>query len=240
MLSYGFIILRHVRCERTNLYWKYCYECIRKFYKDNHIIIIDDNSNYDFIDLHFQSNLHNTTIIQSRYAKRGELLPYIYFIENRLFDVAMIIHDSVFINKYFDENLFNTETYKILWTFEHNWDDQYNEKRIIGYLENNSELLELYQNKTLWKGCFGCMSIINHDFLTRLNAKYNLYNIIDHIQSRHHRSCFERIIAVILQKNAPLCDVLGNIHAYVPWGNVVFENINEWNSLPVIKIWTGR
>jgi len=239
MLTFGFIILRHVDSEYTNLYWKRCYECIRKFYKENHIMIIDDNSNYKYVDLEYQENLYNTTVIRSRYEKRGELLPYIYFIENKLFDVAMIIHDSVFVNKEYDEKLFDTTTYRILWTFEHNWDEPSNEKKIIEYLDNNTELLEFHENINLWKGCFGGMTIINHDFLTTLNAKYNLYNIIDHINTRDRRCNFERIIAVILQKNAPLSDLFGNIHKYMPWG-VKFEQISIWNHLPILKAWTGR
>lgn len=238
-MIFGFIILRHVDSQYTNLYWKRCYECIRKFYKDNYIIIIDDNSNYDYVDLNFQSNLYNTTVIQSCYKKRGELLPYIYFIENKLFDVAMIIHDSVFINEKYDEKIFNTTTYKFLWTFEHYWDNPYNEKKIIGYLENNEEVIEFHQNRNLWKGCFGGMTIINHDFLTTLNAKYNFYNMIEHIQTRDCRCNFERIIAVILQKNAPLCDVFGDIHKFIPWGTTL-EQIIQYNHLPILKVWTGR
>lgn len=238
-MTFGFIILRHVNSEYTNLYWKRCYECVRKFYKDNHIVIVDDNSNYEYVDLDFESQLYNTTIIRSRYEKRGELLPYIYFIENKLFDVAMIIHDSVFINQRFDENIFNTNTYRILWTFEHMYDTPLEEIRIIKHLENNAELLEFYENKDLWKGCFGGMTIINHDFLTSVNARYNIYNIIDDIQTRESRCYFERIIAVILQKNAPLCDVFGDIYKFMQWG-IQFREIGNWNHLPIIKCWTGR
>ena len=92
----GFIILRHVNNKLTNKYWIHCYNCIRKFYKENKIIIIYDNSNYNFIT---NEKLYKTTIINSEYPKRGELLPYYYYLHNKLFDVAVIIHDSVFINK---------------------------------------------------------------------------------------------------------------------------------------------
>jgi hypothetical protein len=45
----GFIILRHVNNELTNNYWIHSYDCIRKFYPENFIIIIDDNSKYEYI-----------------------------------------------------------------------------------------------------------------------------------------------------------------------------------------------
>ena len=103
----GFIILRHVNDALTNQYWIYCYTCIRKFYAENEIIIIDDNSNPAFISA---IPLYKTTVISSEYPQRGELLPYYYFLRNKLFDIAVIIHDSVFIQKYMD---FNVNTYKL-------------------------------------------------------------------------------------------------------------------------------
>ena len=33
MNTIGFIILRHVNNEQTGIYWKKCYESIRRFYK---------------------------------------------------------------------------------------------------------------------------------------------------------------------------------------------------------------
>ena len=97
----GFILLRNVRDKITGEYWKLSYQCIRKFYPNQYIIIIDDNSDYDYIDLDFQkNNLVNAHVIRSEYPKRGEILPYLYYLENHLFNKAVIIHDSVFINSY--------------------------------------------------------------------------------------------------------------------------------------------
>ena len=99
MGTIGIIILRHVMWELTNKYWICCYDGIRRFYKENEFIIIDDNSNYDFIT---DKQLYKTTIIQSEYKGRGELLPYYYYLTNKLFDTAVVIHDSVFINSHID------------------------------------------------------------------------------------------------------------------------------------------
>jgi GR25 family glycosyltransferase involved in LPS biosynthesis len=40
---------RHVNSEKTNNYWNNSILCIRRFYPDVKIIIIDDNSNYEFV-----------------------------------------------------------------------------------------------------------------------------------------------------------------------------------------------
>tara|TARA_R110000851_G_scaffold169164_3_gene315317 strand:- start:247 stop:495 length:249 start_codon:yes stop_codon:yes gene_type:complete len=74
----GFIILRYVKDTQSSKFWISSHQYIRKFYKDNKIIIIDDNSDYTFIDEDYQNSLENTSIIKSEFPKRGELLPYYY------------------------------------------------------------------------------------------------------------------------------------------------------------------
>jgi hypothetical protein len=228
----GFIILRYVNNNLTNKYWIKSYNSIRQYYPENHIIIIDDNSNYDFIT---NKKLYKTTIIKSEYPKRGELLPYYYFLHNKLFDVAVFIHDSVFINSYID---FSVEKYKILWEFEHYWDKIEDETKMINIFKDK-ELTDFYNNKHLWKGCLGCMSIISHDFLTHINNKYDLSKLLDCVLSRNNRMSLERIISCIFQKEAPKETLLGNIHNYCQWG-LTINDIDKYKHLPIIKVWTGR
>ena len=40
-MTIGFIILRHVNSKSTDRYWKRSYDCVRKFYPENEIVIID-------------------------------------------------------------------------------------------------------------------------------------------------------------------------------------------------------
>ena len=96
MGSYGFIITRHVNSKQTNKYWNHCVKLIRTIYPLKQIIIIDDNSNQNYVSSeHKYSNL---TIIQSEYFQRGELLPYIYYLKYKWFPNAVIIHDSLFFH----------------------------------------------------------------------------------------------------------------------------------------------
>jgi len=228
----GFIILRHVNSQLTNIYWVHCYDSIRKYYPENKILIIDDNSNYQFIT---NKNLYKTTIIQSEFPKRGELLPYYYYIHNKLFDIAVILHDSVFINKYID---FTVDTYKILWNFEHDWDNIEEETKLINAF-NNAELRTFYENKKLWKGCFGGMCAITHDYLTYIHKKYDLSKLIMRIFNRSNRCNFERVIACLLQKDGVNKTLFGDINKYCPWG-VTFSERGRYKHLPLIKVWSGR
>jgi hypothetical protein len=228
----GFIILRHVINKETNKYWNLCYDKIRKFYPENYILLIDDNSNYKFIN---NRELYKTIIIQSEYPKRGEFLPYYYYLKYKVFDTAVIIHDSVFINKYID---FTVNKYKIIWNFEHKWDQEKDELNMLK-IYNDQELLDFYKNKKLWKGCFGGMSIITHEYLTFINNKYDISLLLDKVLNRYNRCSFERVIAVLLQKDCNEPSLLGNIMKYCKFGTK-FNQINSLKKLPIIKIWTGR
>ena len=234
MTSLGFIILRHVNNNLTNKYWIKSVNSIRQFYPENHILIIDDNSDYNFIT---NENLYKTTIINSEYPKRGELLPYYYYLHNKLFDTAVIIHDSVFINKNID---LNVETYRMLWEFEHNWDQTKDERRMIN-LFNDFELRKFYENKHLWKGCFGGMSIIRHDYLIHINNKYDISKLLYVVLNRFNRCSFERVIACLLQKEGKSQTLLGNIHAYGKHTISFYEaEEDQYKHLPLVKYWSGR
>ena len=79
----------------------------------------------------------------------------------------MIIHDSVFINAYMD---FHVEEFKMIWDFEHHW-DQIDDETMQICVFNDPDLLEFHRNKGRWTGCFGAMSIITHDFLSRIYSQ---------------------------------------------------------------------
>jgi len=230
-IELGIIILRHVNNANTNKYWIECYKCIRKYYPENKILIIDDNSNYKFIT---DEVLYKTRIINSEYPGRGELLPYFYYLHNKEFERALIIHDSVFINKKVDLRFNN---YKMLWSFEHNWDQIIDETIMIDKI-NNLELKQFYENKSLWKGCFGGMSLITHDYLVIINNKYDISKLLDCVKIRYNRCSFERVIACLLQKDGVNESLFGNIHSYCDW-EIKYEDKQKYN-LPFIKVWTGR
>lgn len=232
MTTHGFIILRHVNNELTNKYWIHCYDCIRKYYPENKILIIDDSSDYLYITTKV---LYKTRVIRGEYPKRGELLPYIYYLDNKEFDSATIIHDSVFINKKIDMGV---NKYKIIWDFRHYWDQIQDETRMIDVFDN-LELKHFYENKTLWKGCFGCMSIITHDYLVFINKLYNIRKLLPFVLNRYNRCSFERVVACLLQKHGVNDTLLGDIHNYSKVG-IKFEDKDKYKHLPIIKVWSGR
>ena len=232
--SLGFILLRHVNSEQSNEYWKLAYASIRKYYT-NPIVIIDDNST-DFLT---PMPMKNTIVIQSEYPARGELLPYYYYAKHKWFDQAVIIHDSVFINKKID---FHVHNYKFLWEFtEHKYDVPLKEKKLIRALKNHEELMDLYETKQ-WKGCFGAMMIIRHTFLKQVDKQYDLSRLIPLIQTRDDRKRLERVIACMFQTKATAVSILGNIFDYGsnPFYYSFKDYLKRKPTLPIIKVWSGR
>ena len=128
--------------------------------------------------------------------------------------------------------------YKIIWNFDHHWDQIEDETTMIK-LFNDEELLQFYENKDLWKGCFGGMSIINHDFLTSINNKYDISKLLDCVLTRYNRCSFERVIACLLQINEKRETLFGNIFKYCKW-ELPFQEKDDTLHLPLTKIWTGR
>ena len=240
-MSTGFIILRHVNSELTNLYWMHCYSCIRTYYPDHKIVIIDDSSDFSFVS---EKPLVNTETIHSEFKGRGELLPYYYYSKYKWFDQAIILHDSVFIQK---PIVFETDNVKFLWYFDdHQYDQPKDEKRILTFLSNHEELLSFHQQKHLWTGCFGCMTIIKHDFLKGIDDKYHFSNLLECITTRYNRCSFERVLACMLLQNINQYkkSLLGCIHEYITF-NFTFQQYLKIKKqkqirLPVIKVFTGR
>ena len=257
----GFIILRYVNSAITNQYWKECYRCIRYFYPSNKILIIDDNSDKNFLTCDtntIEQELHNTTTIQSEYPKRGEFLPYYYYLRNKFCDIAVILHDSIFIQTRIN---FNVDEYKMLWHFPSYLmkDGQSSGKQIeqIRAL-NNGDLNHMYEYFYLNKfnGCFGAMSIITYDYLNEINNIFKIDKLIPHITCRVSRCAFERVFSFLLiykQNRGNLANrggknkhqsLLGDIVKYCRWGITYDEYLENKHKhkikLPIVKVWTGR
>jgi len=255
----GFIILRHVNSAKTNQYWKECYRCIRYFYPSNKILIIDDNSDTIFLTCDAntrEQELHNTTIIQSEYTKRGEFLPYYYYLKNKFCDIAVILHDSVFIQQPIN---FHVDEYKMLWHFpSYLMKDSESSGKQIEQIRalNNSDLNHMYEYFYLNKfnGCFGAMSIITYDYLSEINNIFKIDKLLPHITCRISRCAFERVFSFLLiykQNRGNVASggvknkhqsLLGDIIKYCRWGITFDEYIKYRHTmkLPIVKVWTGR
>ena len=256
MDAFGFIIIRHVNSEKTNKYWNHSVKLIRTLYPLIKIVIIDDNSNYEFIKSEFEYK--NVQIIQSEFPKRGEMLPYYYFLKYKFFQNAVILHDSVFLHRRIKFEKLNGLNVIPLWFFYQDTENVENTKRIVKYLKNFTiienkisdnygiKVFELTNDK--WHGCFGVQSYINLSFLEKIEQKYGISNLIFAVNCRADRCCLERIFGAIFFTEFPkllqIKSLFGNIMTYQTWGYTFDEYMNDLKkgAIPrdVVKVWTGR
>jgi hypothetical protein len=248
MEEVGFIFTRYVNSEITNQYWRECYRCIRIFYPNNMIMIVDDNSNYDYISEDDENALDNCLIVKSEFPQRGELLSYYYFYKYRPFEKAIIIHDSVFLNAFF-QGIEQINDVKFLWHFDKErtvYDELDPIIVLFNYLNYKDELWMCYNKRDSWNGCFGVQSIMSYDFLEKLENKYGLFNLLNYITNRSFRMAMERIFAVLCTFEKPDLttdsSLFGDIYNYSTMNYNYHDYIdnNGTNQLPLIKVWTGR
>lgn len=240
-MSFGFIIVRHVNTKLSDFYWKECYTCIRQWH-DNPIIIIDDNSNREFLIENLA--LVNTTVIYDK-THRGaaELLPYYYFHLLQPFDKAIILHDSVFIQKPVD---IECDTIKYLWTYPHLWDDDIYHAihPLLENLPHSNSLMALFWDKSAWNGPFGMMSVISWNYIDEINRKYDLWTrLLPNISTRENRMALERVLGLIFCHHAGrLIDTeMDIIHSYIKWETTFTQYLNgDCKNLGFVKVWSGR
>jgi hypothetical protein len=255
-MTYGFVITRHVNSEQTNKYWNQCVKLIRTHYPFKKIVIIDDNSNPTFVKSDF--DYKNIEIIQSEYPKRGELLPYIYFLKNKWFDNAVIIHDSVFIHKRIPFERINDPVMP-LWHHDYDKENLQNLLRICSNLRNSLYLKQKLNGneinilglhrKDKFNLCFGVQSYINLKFLEMLEAKYKITNLISVINSRTDRCGLERIMGLLFNQEYPLLNKKGSLFGNIMKHHRAFnynydQYLQDFNNKkayePFVKVWTGR
>jgi hypothetical protein len=255
-MTFGFIITRHVNSEQTNKYWNHSLKLLRTLYPNNTIVIIDDNSNYDYVKAFH--NYKNIIVIQSTYPKRGELLPYIYYLRNKWFDNAVILHDSTFIHKYIPFDKFKLPVLP-LWHHAYDKENLTNLLRLSHNLMNNRVLKKKLVNNDLnvlgmpnlnkFDLCFGAQCYINYDFLNNIEKKYSLSNLLKVVTNRTDRCSFERIIGLlffvefndIIKTRSLFGDIM---YHHKSFGYDFNEYISDFYGKRlkqiVVKVWTGR
>jgi hypothetical protein len=255
MSDFGFIITRHVNSEETNLYWNQCVKLIRTTYPFRKIVIIDDNSNQNLIKADHE--YLNLTIIQSEYPGRGELLPYIYYLQYKWFPSAIIIHDSVFIHKRIPFELF-TASVMPLWHHIYDKENINNLLRISSSLTNNYNLIKKLNGSDInilglhndkFNLCFGAQSYIKLNFLELLQNKYKITNLINVIHNRIDRQALERIMGLLFCEEFPsimkVDSLFGDILTKQNAFNYDYKKYNKdfknkRTIYPFVKVWTGR
>ena len=209
MSSIVFILTRHVTSEKTNELWQECIRAIRRFYPTDPILIIDDHSNPEFLSTIADYPRENILNISSEFEPGcGEMLAYYYFYKMKIADTAIILHDSFFLQapipdlQYYRQT--SNFTTKFLLSFSRFHEDFNKEIAWIQKLKNPESLVWWYRQRDLCRyGCQGIQSIISHRFLTELQEKHHVLDLVDQITNRVDRMCMERVWAAVCLYHSP-------------------------------------
>lgn len=236
----GFVVVRHVRDRTTGMYWLEAVRCIRRFYPDAPIVVVDDNSDQRFTRDELRPP--NCAVVASEYPGRAEMLGYYYYWKHHWFERAVIMHDSVFIQRKVDFKC--PGGVRFLWHFDIKiYDDV---PLITEYLDKIDPCYKpLFEDKKAWKGCFGVMSVIRHDFLEKISG---IFRLLGDVEGRDRRMAFERVFAVVCVYHLPtlmrdlslMGDILDNP---LGWGYGFDAYQRERNKVPMpalVKVWSGR
>jgi hypothetical protein len=229
----------------TDKYWKESYRCIRTWYPHTPILIIDDSSNQEFLKEDIVTS-KCTVIYDTTHKGSAEFLPYYYFHLLHPFDTAVIIHDSIFVQRYIDFTLDDNESVRFLWAFYNIYDHTINDaiEHIFGAIPSGNTLLQKYYQITNLYGCFGVMSVIKWDFLHHINNIEHIFeNWLPIITTRHYRCALERCFAILLihYSSNMKPSFYGDIYKYIEWGTTFEEyQLHDWHNHPLIKVWTSR
>jgi hypothetical protein len=243
-IKIGFVIIRHVNSEKTNTYWQKSYDCIRKFYNEE-IVIIDDNSNQSLIT---KKELVNCKVVSYKEIidkpARGELLPYLYFIKNPFCDRMIVLHDSMYVNKYY--NFYNIKGYynfTRLFYF-HNPAYKVDIKhfpQMSKFVNNGDKVFDYHQrNINSLKGTFGICYVIDHIYIKYINDKYNLFKLSEFVDTRNKRQCLERFLSTLFEYDMSIKNQKTILSVF----GLIFDNLNKQRQNPnqvyIEKVFTGR
>lgn len=243
-LTIGFVIIRHVNSEKTNTYWQKSYDCIRKFYNEE-IVIIDDNSNQSFIT---EKELVNCKVVSYKdiidKPARGELLPYLYFIKNPFCNRMIVLHDSMYMNRHY--NFYNIDGYNNFTRLFHFHNPAYkidikHFPQMSKFVNNGDKILNYHQrNINSLNGTFGICYVIDYTYIIYINDKYNLFKLAEFVDTRNKRQCMERFLSTLFEYDMTITKQKTRLSIF----GLIFDNLNLQRKNPtqayIHKVFTGR
>jgi hypothetical protein len=202
----GFLISRHMNNEENQQYWIFCVHAIRKHCGNHPIIIVDNGSDPQYLQMDpiLLSQFTNCMVVNNDWVRSGEFGPYHYLYKTHCFEKAVCIHDSMFINAPFDFESIMDNVKPLLHFTIHKYDDDEEIYKMIDMLKPETrDIVKTLYDEKCWNGCYGVQSVISYDCIVDMQEKYNIFGILPLIQMKKHRQCVERLFAVIAHLENP-------------------------------------
>lgn len=194
-----------------------CLNSIRKFH-NNKIIVIDDHSPLHIKDI--TSKFENIELILSPNKGAGDMSTYEVFLnETSSSETAVIFQDSMTLESAL-EHIEQIKDINYIWYFTNHrllWDkikEEQTQYNLLCNIQTHDDLIkhcifkfsdkidfknfiqQHYHEKDKWSGCFGCLSIINKQFLKLLNEKTDIIQILKHMNNNRTRRAAESVFSL--------------------------------------------
>lgn len=217
---FGFIIPCYINSEKSYKSLNTCVDNIRKYHNEK-IVLLNNHSPISIESI--LDTYDNVETYLSPFPSSGEFNAYLWFHENKIFDKAIVLHDSMYLNKKM-ENIDKVKTVQFIkyftdhindWSLVKEPNTDYNKEHRIathddliihilnrGLNRVNVEFLafakNLYHQKKKWVGCYGIMSIIDYSFLRELQTKTNILDVGKSLTGKRDRIAMESIYSLAL------------------------------------------
>jgi hypothetical protein len=221
MDSFGFIIAACLHEHKHLISLNDCIQSIRRHNPFNKIVVVMDYSSKN--DLKQESIQYNPEVIFELNTPNipADMLMLHYYKENKYFDKAILLQDSMRIKQTI--NASEVKDIQYLWYFTNHRTDwhkipepqtEFNCKEHINNHDDlNSYIIknlitepkfkeyceEYYSKKEMWCGCFGTCCILTHEFLETLDKMTNIIAIQKQMNTNRLRRAIESIFSLACQ-----------------------------------------
>jgi hypothetical protein len=258
----GYYIMTHIRDPVDAFCLERCINSIRLHDKNYNIVVVNDKSPlqdmFNKIKNAHANDQKIQFIVNTQYPGAGEIYPYWFNTQNRLFDVFVTLHDSMLLKRAIPGEVWEGHKCSFLWYFPKFQQMRHITDSLTNICENLScgkQILNMYGQPNLWVGCFGSSMLIRQEFLDVLFSKYELDKLMNYIKNRTHRETCERIFGIIicselgrdvvknssLNKNIfdyPKAYYIKNNHATLTYNEFV-SKYKDYKGF-MLKVWRGR
>ena len=249
MNNFCFIIPSYCETDLHGLQLRRCISSIRRWH-DNLIVIIDDFSSIDVKE--YTSNFQNIKIVKSQIKGAGDMVTYLNFKNIEGFKNAVIFQDSMTLETPLD-GVNDIDQVIPIWYFtnhRHHWsiipepETEYNLENGIKFHDDlmvdcikkmilkedfREWAIEIYHRKEEWSGNIGCQSIIDRDFLSDLDGKTGIIDLMSRMNNNRLRRVAESLFPLACQF------VIGDSIVNKGYDGLYYDGINPQKGFATFK-----
>jgi hypothetical protein len=218
---YGFIVAACLREQVHKESLTCCLNSIKEFHENvSIVVVVDYTSEQQYISELIKE--YPTVIFETNTPSvPADMLLLYYFKLKKYFQKAILLQDSmaviskVDITKTHDlDYLWHFNNHRVYWHIIAEPDTEFNRQHKIITHDNLVEYciynliksegfktycIQNYHDKYKWSGCFGCLCIIDYDFLCKLDAESSIIDLMSQMKDNRLRRAIESLFSLACQ-----------------------------------------